>query len=219
MKTRIVLLGPPASGKGTQAQKIKARFGLETASPGAMLREELRRQTALGIEAERLTRNGFMVPDATVIELVRRWLSEHPRKFVFDGFPRTLVQAEALEKTVSQKRSALDIVFFFDVSDETIFERVMNRVTCGQCGQSFSANLHLAPGQSVCPGCGGALGRRADDTPEVLEHRLVEYRENTEPLVAYYQKRGLLWPLSAAESPDQVFAEIAAALDPSKYSL
>ena len=113
----------------------------------------------------------------------------------------------------------MDIVLFFDVSEETIFERVMNRVTCGQCGRSFSAGLHLAPGQSACPECGGALGRRADDTPDAVEQRLVEYREKTEPLVAYYQQNGLLWTLNGAESPEQVFAEIQAALDPSQDSL
>lgn len=219
MKTRIVLLGPPASGKGTQAERIKARFGLDTVSPGAMLREELRLQTPLGIEADRLTRNGSMVPDATVIELVAHWLTSHPGGFVFDGFPRTLVQADALEKMLFQQHSALDRVLFFDVSEETIFERVMNRMTCGQCGRSFSAGLHLSPGQSACPECGGVLGRRADDTPEAVEQRLCEYREKTEPLVDYYRQRGLLWSLNGSESPEQVFAEIAAIVDPSKDSL
>ena len=219
MKTRIVLLGPPASGKGTQAEKIKARFGLESVSPGAMLREELRLQTPLGIEADRLTRNGSMVPDSTVVELVGHWLTVHPGGFVFDGFPRTLVQAEALEKMLLPPRAALDIVFFFDVSEETIFERVMNRMTCGQCGRSFSAGLHLAEGQTACPECGGVLGRRIDDTPASLEHRIREYREKTEPLVDYYRRCGLLWSLNGAESPDQVFSEIASALDPSIDSL
>ena len=219
MKTRIVLLGPPASGKGTQAERIKARFGLQAVSPGAMLREELRLQTPLGIEADRLTRNGSMVPDTTVIELVARWLSAHSGGFVFDGFPRTLVQAEALEKMLFQHGVTLDIVLYFDVTEETIFERVMNRMTCGQCGRSFSAGLHLTPGQSACPECGGVLGRRADDTPEAVEQRLVEYREKTDPLVAYYRQRELLWALNGAESPDQVFSEIVAALCPSKDSL
>lgn len=184
-----------------------------------MLREELRLQTPLGIEADRLTRNGSMVSDATVIELVSHWLSAHSDGFVFDGFPRTLVQAESLEKMLFQQHASLDIVLFFDVSDETIFERVMNRMTCGQCGRSFSSGLHLKPGQLACPECGGPLGRRADDTPEAVEQRLVEYRERTEPLADYYRQRGLLWPLNGAESPDQVFAEIASAITSSKDSL
>lgn len=212
MKTRIVLLGPPASGKGTQAEKIKARFGWETVSPGAMLRDELRRQTPLGIEADRATRNGSMVSDETVNRLVEQWLGGHSGGFVFDGYPRSTGQAVALEKMLFQRGAPLDIVFFFDVSEETIFERVMHRLTCAQCGRSFSADLHLRPGQSECPGCGGALGRRRDDTPEAVEERLREYREKTEPLVDYYRKLGLLWPLCATESPGAVFAEIEAAL-------
>jgi len=219
VKTRIVLLGPPASGKGTQAEKIKALFSLQAVSPGAILREELRLQTPLGIKADRLTCNGSMVPDATVIELVAHWLSVHSGGFVFDGFPRTLVQGDALGKMLFQQHTALDIVLFFDVSEETIFERVMNRKTCGQCGRSFSAGLHLASGQLTCPKCGGALGRRSDDTPEAVEHRLREYREKTEPLIAYYRQRGLLWTLNGAESPEDVFSEIVAALDPSIDSL
>jgi len=213
VKTRIVLLGPPASGKGTQAELIKARYGIASVSPGAMLREEMRLGTPLGIEADRITRDGSMVPDAMVIELVAKWLAAHTEGFVFDGFPRTIAQADALEQMLAQLHAPLDAVLFFDITAETIFERVMNRLTCTQCGRSFAVGLHLETAQACCPECGGTLGRRSDDTPEALEHRIAQYREKTEPLVEYYQRRGLLWTLQSADGPEGVFAEIASLLE------
>jgi len=213
VKTRLVLLGPPASGKGTQAELIKGRYGIASVSPGAMLREEMRLGTPLGIEADRLTRDGSMVPDAMVIELVAHWLSAHADGFVFDGFPRTIAQADALEQMLAELHAPLDAVLFFDITYETIFERVMNRLTCNQCGRSFAVGLHLESAQARCPECGGTLGRRSDDTPEALEHRIAQYREKTEPLVEYYQRRGLLWTLQSADGPEGVFAEIASLLE------
>lgn len=178
-----------------------------------MLREEKRAGTPLGIEADRLTREGAMVPDAMVIQLVGNWLADHAERFVFDGFPRTIAQAEALDAMLAQQGSALDAVLFFDITEETIFERVMHRLTCSQCGHSFAIGLHLESDQSPCPDCGGALTRRSDDTPEALAKRIVEYREKTEPLVEYYQQRGLLWPLKSADRPEVVFAEVTSILE------
>ncbi|MEI6561165.1 MAG: nucleoside monophosphate kinase [Verrucomicrobiota bacterium] len=213
MKTRIVLLGPPASGKGTQAEFIKRRYGIASASPGAMLRDEMRRGTPLGLEADRMTRDGSMVPDAMVIQLVGNWLSAHSTGFVFDGFPRTVAQADALDQMLSERQSALDAVLFFDITAETAFERVMNRLTCTQCARSFAVGLHLESAQARCPECGGELGHRSDDTPEALERRIAQYREKTEPLVEYYQRRGLLWTLRAADDPAEVSAQITALLE------
>ena len=213
VKTRIVLLGPPASGKGTQAEFIKRRYDIASASPGAMLRDEMRRGTPLGIEADRMTRDGSMVPDAMVIQLVGNWLSAHADGFVFDGFPRTVGQADALDQMLSERQSALDAVLFFDISAETAFQRVMNRLTCTQCARSFAVGLHLEPAQTRCPECGGELGHRSDDTPEALEHRIAQYHEKTEPLVEYYQRRGLLSILKAADDPAEVSAQITALLE------
>lgn len=154
-----------------------------------------------------------MVPDAMVLELVGQWLDLHPDRFVFDGFPRTLVQADALENLLAQKGSVLDVALYFDLTLETIFERVMHRVTCSACGKSFAIGLHVDSSDSRCPECGSALIRRHDDTPEALEQRMAEYRSKTEPLVDYYRHRGLLWPLKAAEAPEVVFAEILSVLE------
>lgn len=212
MKTRIVLLGPPASGKGTQAEKIQAHFGIPSVSPGAMLRDEMRRGTPLGIEADRLTREGNMAPDALVLQLVGNWLQYHPDRFVFDGFPRTLAQADALEELLGERQLTLDAVLYFDLSMQTIFERVMNRLTCGECGRTFAADK-MQGAISRCPSCGGPLIRRSDDTPEALEHRIAAYRKNTEPLVEYYRQRGILWTLKSAESPEDVFAQITSVME------
>ena len=213
MKTRIVLLGPPASGKGTQAELIKKRYGIASVSPGAMLREEMRLGTSLGIEADRLTRDGSMVPDAMVLQIVGNWLAAHSNGFVFDGFPRTIGQADALEHLLAGLHAPLDVVLFFDITAETAYERVMNRLTCTQCGRSFAIGLHLESTQARCPECGGILGRRSDDTPEALEHRMTQYREKTEPLVDYYQRRGLLWTLKSADGPAGVFDEISSIVE------
>ncbi len=206
-----MLLGPPASGKGTQAEKIQARYGIPSVSPGAMLRDEMRRETPLGIEADRLTRDGRMAPDALVLQLVGNWLHAHAERFVFDGFPRTRAQADALGELLSGRELALDAVLYFDLSLQTIFERVMNRLTCSVCGRTFSV-AQMQGSAARCPACGGPLVRRSDDTPEALEHRIAAYREHTEPLIEYYRQRGILWTLEAAESPESVFAQIASVL-------
>jgi len=114
---------------------------------------------------------------------------------------------------LSERQSTLDAVLFFDITAETAFERVMNRLTCTQCARSFAVGLHLESAQACCPECGSELGHRSDDTPEVLEHRIAQYREKTEPLVEYYQRRGLLWTLKAADDPAEVSAQIAALLE------
>ena len=191
------------------------RYGMASVSPGAMLREEMRLGTPLGLEANLMTRDGSMVPDAVVIQLVSNWLDAHSEGFVFDGFPRTIAQADALEKMLDHLHAPVDIVFFFDITSQTIFERVMNRLTCTQCGRSFAVGLHLESPQSRCPECGGILGRRSDDSPEALEQRIAQYHEKTEPLVDYYQRRGLLWTLKAATGPEGVFAEITSLLEAS----
>lgn len=205
-----MLLGPPASGKGTQAEKIRVRYGIASVSPGAMLRDEMRRGTPLGIEADRLTRNGGMAPDSVVLQLVGNWLQSHTGGFIFDGFPRTRAQADALDRLLAERQASLDAVLYFELSEEAISRRVMNRLTCSQCGRTFAAGQ--TP-DACCPGCRGALVRRSDDTPEALAHRLAAYREVTEPLVAYYRQRGVLWTLNAAESEESVFAQIASVLE------
>ena len=213
VKERIVLLGPPASGKGTQAELIKERFHIEPTSPGAMLREELRAGSDLGKQADGFTSRGHLVPDPLVIALIGNWFKAHGSAFVFDGFPRTMIQARTLDALLKMRNAPLDIVFLFDVSFEVILDRVLHRISCEQCGRSYSIKLHFGNGEKTCPACGGQLVRRRDDTKEALEERMIEYREKSEPLVEFYRSSGLLHTLSAAERPEKVFSEISSVLN------
>lgn len=212
MKERIVLLGPPASGKGTQAEMIRAKFGIETPSVGAILREQQAAGTPLGLEAAAWTDAGRLVPDALIVEVARAWLDERNGAFVFDGFPRTRGQAEAFDHLLNNRHTPLQIALSLDVDVATIEDRVRRRLACERCGCIVSIGLHVASADAVCPRCGGKLVRRADDTPETLRRRMVEYREKSEPLIEFYAGRGLLHRIAADAAPEAVFGEIAAAL-------
>jgi len=209
VKRRLVLLGPPASGKGTQAAMISAKYGYPIASPGGMLREEKRAGTALGIEADKLTTRGSLLPDETIVALVKRWLMEHDGEFVFDGVPRTLGQAKALDALLEERRTPVDLVIALEAKLSTLEERVKNRLICSKCGQIVSLGLHVPSPDTPCPVCGGKLSKRSDDTRETLERRMLEYREKTEPLIAFYTKRGLLHKIDTTPTPERVFDSIA----------
>ncbi len=178
-----------------------------------MLREHSQRGTELGKAADALTARGQLVPDALITALVEEWLTGHGDGFVFDGFPRTVPQAEALEALLARRGTPLQAVLFFNVPFEEIRNRVLNRVNCRQCGRIFKVGLHVASTEAPCPVCEGPLCRRADDTLEVLERRMAEYREKTEPLVDFYRKRGLLFELKGGPRPETVFAEISSILE------
>lgn len=213
MKRRIVFLGPPASGKGTQAELLTERYHLPVTSPGAILREERRAGTSRGIEAERLTSKGLLLPDELIVDLVRSWLSREDGQFVFDGFPRTLGQAEALEALLNERGTPLDVVIALEADIVTLQKRVARRIMCVNCGRSFSVGLHVAHPTDPCPICGGTLARRSDDTPEALQIRLIEYHQKTEPLVAFYEQKGLLRRVNSSLQPEVVFEAIRAILE------
>lgn len=213
VKKRIVLLGPPASGKGTQAELIQAKYQIETPSVGAILREEAAAGTAVGLAAEKFTRDGLLVPNEITIGLVEAWLNKHNGAFVFDGFPRTIRQAEAFERLLNQRSTPVEIVLTFAVDAEAIKDRVSRRLFCAQCGLIVRVGWHVETMDSPCPRCGGVLKKRADDSPEALERRMVEYYEKTEPLLSFYEQRGTLWPIAAQEEPPAVFAKICLALE------
>ena len=211
----LILFGPPAAGKGTQAKRLVDKRGMVQLSTGDMLRAARSSGSELGKRVSGIMDRGELVSDEIVIALIEERLpeTESAGGAIFDGFPRTVAQAEALDAMLAARVSVLDAVLFFDVGVETIFQRVMNRLTCSQCGHSFAIGLHVKAGESRCPACGGVLIRRSDDTPEALETRLREYQEKTEPLVAYYHARGLLWPLKSAELPEKVFGEIVSIME------
>jgi len=209
VKRRIVLLGPPASGKGTQADLIKSNMGFATASPGAMLREEKAAATELGREADVLTSQGRLVSDEIINSVVSAWLSRQPGDtFVFDGYPRTVGQGDALNAMLIAREIPLNAAIFLDVNVETLHQRVARRMNCMNCGNIVSAGLHIPDGETKCPRCSSVLSRRRDDTPETLQARLLEYEEKTAPLIAYYENRNLLYRIEASRTPELVFTDI-----------
>jgi adenylate kinase len=194
---------------------IAARYGIPITSPGAILREEKRIGSALGVEADKITSQGRLLPDETVVGLIRNWLEHHDSEFVFDGFPRSRGQADALEELLRGRGTPLDAVLALEADADTLRQRVAGRMVCQKCGNIVAAGLHVESAASPCPKCGGPLGRRSDDTPEVLAARLKEYEAKTAPLLDYYEQRKLLRRVDSARTPDLVFASIASILEES----
>lgn len=204
MKNRIVLLGPPATGKGTQAALLSATFGIPAASTGAMLRAENARGSELGREAERWTSQGKLFPDEIALRVVWQWIGGRTR-FVLDGFPRTLGQAAAFDAGLDERGLPLDVVYLLDLPEETIRERMCSRLTCISCGAVYNESFHGIDEKSPCPACGAQLARRADDTHEALDRRMAQYREETLPVAGHYSEKGLLRTINASPGRDEVF--------------
>ncbi|MEO7932571.1 MAG: nucleoside monophosphate kinase [Chthoniobacterales bacterium] len=212
MKRRIVLLGPPASGKGSQAQLIFQKYQIPAVSTGHLLRDEAAAKTELGQLAAAYTSKGQLAPDPLVMAVLKKWLGGGRESYVFDGFPRTLDQAIQLQPLLAAAGIPLEVVLFLECDFPTIEKRVLGRVTCSSCKTIFNIGLHVESGTAPCPKCGGVLERRADDQPEVLQHRMVQYFEKTAPLVEFYQKQGLLRKIDANQSMDEIFSKIEEAL-------
>lgn len=186
----LILLGAPGVGKGTQGALLATRHGMARISTGDLLRDAVRRGTPLGQRAKGYMDAGELVPDAVILDLVREVLVSAPAGgggFIFDGFPRTIPQAEALDRLLGELKRPLDAVVVIDVPDEVLVQRLSGRRTCPNCGAVY--NIYFEPPREpgICDNCGGALTERADDTAETVRHRLEVYRRQTAPLVAYYQ--------------------------------
>ena len=192
---------------------IKARYRFPSTSPGAILRDEGRAGSALGIEAGQFTNQGHLVPDAMVNRLVDAWLGDGRTEFVFDGYPRTLGQAAALDGMLARRGTPLEVVLSLEVDFPTIRDRMERRLICSGCGNSVSVGLHVASQSDPCPNCGGVLVKRDDDTVETLDLRMREYAEKTEPVISYYAKQGLVRPVESARRPEEVFAPVRSILE------
>jgi adenylate kinase len=194
MSGRVIFLGAPGAGKGTQARRLAARARVPQVATGDMLREAAAEGTPLGREAKRYMDSGALVPDEVVIGLVDERLSrpDAAAGYVLDGFPRTVAQAEALDGLLRRRGQDLDRVIFFDVSRDELLRRLTGRRICRQCGTAF--HLVSAPPRTAgrCDQCGGELYQRADDAEGTVAHRLDVYQTQTAPLLDYYKKRGLL---------------------------
>ena len=191
MKNRIVLLGAPGSGKGTQAEMITRHFAIAVTSPGTILRRERDLGTPLGLEADEISKQGGLVPDDVIVQLIADWLNLHGRNgFVFDGFPRTVGQAERLDEILQKRGDSLDLAIWLEVSEQTVRDRIASRLQCRRCGFTTSLTSAGFADRPVCPYCDGPLIRRDDDDASVLQTRLAEFKSKTEPLLSFYRERG-----------------------------
>jgi len=213
---RVVFLGAPGVGKGTQAERLAAQYRLAKISTGDLLREAVRNQTALGIKAKSFMDQGQLVPDSVVIGLVREKLTDSScaNGFVLDGFPRTVPQAEELGKALASRSKALDLVVNFQVSREDVVRRLSGRRSCPKCQATFHVDFAKPKVDEVCDRCGDQLVQRSDDRRDAIETRLKVYDEQTSPLVRYYDERRLLSSVDASGSVDVVFQHLLKVLTP-----
>lgn len=208
---RIVLIGPPGVGKGTQAAIIKSRKGVLTLSSGEIFRREIEAQTDLGRLAQRYISHGELVPNGVTIEMMAKRLRESEvRKygFILDGFPRTVKQADALNEILFDMEMPLDRVFSLVAPEELIVNRLSGRLGCTKCGATYNSVDKPPTREGFCDVCNSPVVVRADDQPETIRERLRVFRESTAPVVEYYQDLGLLTTVDAARDAEEVYKDI-----------
>jgi len=211
---RLVFLGPPGAGKGTQAERLCRDMNWAHVSTGDLLREAVAEASELGLKAVEFMKSGRLVPDDLVVSLVAERLKRDDctEGFVLDGFPRTVVQAEMLEETLDTLDIRLDRVLYFATDREVIITRLSGRRICRDCGANYHVTNIPSKVEGVCDRCGGELYQRDDDRPETVQKRLVVYEEQTAPLIRFYEERGLLKELSGNLEVEEGQAAIRTAL-------
>ena len=207
----FIFLGAPGAGKGTQAENLSRREGIPAVSTGEIIREALKNGTEMGLRAKAYTEAGKLVPDEVVIGIIRERLAKEDCKkgFILDGFPRTIPQAEALDRM----GVAIDRVIDIEVPDQTILARLSGRRVCEKCGATYHLTDKRPKVEGVCDLCGGTLVQRRDDSPETVQARLDVYHEQTEPLKAYYEKQGKLRVVKGREDIADTTRDVLAAIE------
>jgi adenylate kinase len=208
----VILLGYPGSGKGTQAKVLSQKFGLFHVSTGDIFREELAKKTPLGQEVASYMSSGRLVPDKLVLDVLKARLATETRGLLFDGFPRTVEQAESLDAWFESRSMPLDAVVFINVPEAEVAKRLGDRRTCSGCGKIYNLGSQPPAKADVCDVCGKPLITREDDKPEVILRRLQVYRDQTEPLLAYYRAAGNFYEADGGLDPESVAANIAGVL-------
>ncbi len=212
---RLILLGPPGAGKGTQAKRLIERYGIPQISTGDILRAAVREGTDLGKTAKKYMDAGKLVPDEVVIGIIEERLKEPDcaKGYILDGFPRTVAQADALTDVLARMGKSIDHVVSIEVPDEELVERLTGRRTCRSCGAMYHVKFSPPQKPGVCDKCGGDLFQRDDDKEETIRARLKVYQEQTAPLIAYYEKAGLLRRVSGVGTVDEIYGRILGVLE------
>lgn len=207
---KIIMLGAPGAGKGTQAKKIAAKYEIPHISTGDIFRANIKEGTELGKKAKTYMDQGLLVPDELVVDLVVDRVNQEDCKngYVLDGFPRTIPQAEALDKALAELGQKMDYAIDVDVPDENIVNRMSGRRACLKCGATYHIAYAAPKTENVCDTCGETLVLRDDDKPETVSKRLKVYHEQTQPLIDYYTKQGVLKTVDGTCALDEVFKAI-----------
>lgn len=209
---RLVFLGPPGSGKGTQAKILADKKKLKHLSTGDVLRDAVKKGTPLGNKAKAYMDAGDLVPDDIILGMIKEILQINKDGFIFDGFPRTAAQAEGLESLMTELDLGLDAVINLAVEDREVLNRLTGRFFCEKCGADFNVNTRPPAKSGICDKCGGALRQRDDDKTDVISNRLNVYREKTKPVEDFYRSRSLLKDVDGAQAFDVVTASILKAV-------
>lgn len=211
---KLILLGPPGAGKGTQAQMLMEKFSIPQISTGDILRSAVKNATPMGVKAKEYMDAGALVPDDVVVGIVRERLQQADcaNGFILDGFPRTVPQADALSDTLSELSLELDGVVSLEVDTEALVARLTGRRTCSSCGKGYHVEFDPPSKEGICDACGGNLVQRDDDREETIRKRLDVYREQTAPLVDYYLRGGLLAEVDGMAGIDEVGRQILSVL-------
>ncbi len=211
---KIILMGPPGAGKGTQAEFLTKELNIPHISTGDMFRKAVKEGTPLGLEAKRYIDSGKLVPDEVTVGIVKERLAEPDcsKGFLLDGFPRTVPQADALEKTLEELKVKLDKVVNIVVDREALLDRLTGRRVCKGCGATYHVVYNPSQQGDKCQQCGGDLYQRSDDTESIVANRLNVYEQQTAPLIAYYQKKGILLNIEGSDSVGTVTQKIIEAL-------
>ena len=211
---RLLIMGAPGAGKGTQAVFIKNTYNIPHISTGDMFRDAIKNSTPLGVMAKSYIDKGQLVPDSVTIGLVKERLAEADclRGFILDGYPRNIAQAESLDKLLEDLDAKLDACLYIDVDQKVLTDRIVGRRVCPKCGASFHITNLKPKVEGICDYCGANLIQRKDDTLETVTPRLEVYNTSTAPLLEYYKKKGLLVSVDGEGEVEQIFANIKKAL-------
>ena len=207
---KIIMLGAPGAGKGTQAKRIAEKYGIPHISTGDIFRANIKEGTELGMKAKEFMDQGLLVPDEVTIGMLLDRIKKEDcvNGYVLDGFPRTIPQAESLTKALEEKGQKMDYAIDVDVPDENIVSRMSGRRACITCGATYHVQFAPPKAEGICDKCGAELVLRDDDKPETVQKRLAVYHEQTQPLIDYYRRAGVLVSVDGTQSMDQVFESI-----------